>query len=331
MTPLRIVTNTDLPHSEEARVEYMGQGQNAAACLHAYRRMQDADIVLIHGLRRVYYFLCLVKWLRPRVKTRIVVLDFVYNKPQTFMQKAAHAVKKMLLQKIDAFYVYIKKTEFYQKTCNIPASKFVYIPFRPDNLQLLKKAQCEDHEMIFSGGRSRRDFNCLFDAVRDFTWPVKIVTVNENELKKHGTKIDISNIPECVEMIIQDGAPELFIDFLRRARLVVISLREDVKTQAGIAVCLMAMALKKCVVISHGIGITDVLPEGSAQLFEPGDSAALRNIIERLMKNAAERERVAARGCAYAQSLGTVRDFNKRIIQRLHSDFGNSTNSMNHV
>lgn len=254
-------------------------------------------------------------------RCRLVTLDLFLIQPENFKERFSRLIKILLLKKAYRFLVYSRNNEGYEIHYRIPGEKFVYVPYKVNALSLIQRTATTDDGYIFCGGKSRRDFNALFDAVRDNRLPVKIVTVDNRELQRHGSFLDEKEAPENVEIVRHDGTVEKFVEIMAGARMVVIPIKKDIITQAGIAVYLMAMALKKCVIISSGPGVDDVLPEGAAVIVPPGDVMALRCALERLYHNAAERERRAVAGYNYAASLKGIISMQDALENFIYDDF----------
>jgi hypothetical protein len=77
------------------------------------------------------------------------------------------------------------------------------------------------------------------------------------------------------------------------------------------------MALHKCVIISSGMGVSDVLTGDQAMIVPAGDVSALRQAIERAWTDDALRQRYADTGYAYAKDLGGEDDLRRRVLNAL--------------
>ena len=83
------------------------------------------------------------------------------------------------------------------------------------------------------------------------------------------------------------------VRLLRGARLVVLPMLRDRIRAAGISTYLNAMLLGKCVIISEGPGVSDVLSPEQAIFVPPEDPAALAGAIARAWEDRELRERTA--------------------------------------
>jgi len=173
---------------------------------------------------------------------------------------------------------------------------------------------------IFSGGKTRRDFDTLFAAVKGLPYPVKVATTSNRDIIPHGSFIDEETAPANVEVIRLDGTPEEFISMMASSRLVVLPITPEI-CGAGISVYLQAMALRKCVIISAGPGAEDVLTSGQAVIVPPSDPVALRASIERAFNDAEYHQQVAQSGYEWANSLGGDEQLFASILSHLHRDY----------
>jgi glycosyltransferase involved in cell wall biosynthesis len=221
------------------------------------------------------------------------------------------------LGRVARFLVYFRDSAVFERMLHLPSSKFHYIPFKVNGLELIRSASAHDGGYIFSGGRSRRDFATFFKAVGDLGYPVKLLTGEESDLVPHGSSLRDLTIPENVELLRSDASMEHFVQLLAGARIVVIPLLKNTRTQAGIGVYLQGMAARKCVIVSSGLGVSDVLTEGLAMIVPAGDADALRTAIKRAWEDAELRERYAAAAAGYALALGAEDHLRRSVLNAL--------------
>lgn len=277
-----------------------------------FRAAKKSDVLLMDFNLPDVLQVALLFALFGRPRCRLITLDLFLGKPQG----ASLALARWSAQYVDCFLVYFKSSEVFQRLLAAPARKFVYVPFKINGIEMVQRCRSDEKGYIFCGGRSRRDFRTLFEAVCDLQIPVKVVTSSEAEMRPHGSSLEGLAVPRNVEIIRRDSDQQFFIDSMSGATLVVLPLVKDSQTQAGIGVYIQAMALQKCVVISAGLGVSDVLTD-EVVIVEPGDAAQLRAEIERLWNDRALRSEYACRAARYAGSLGGPREFCSRIWELL--------------
>jgi glycosyltransferase involved in cell wall biosynthesis len=255
------------------------------------------------------FFLCII----PFHRCRITTIDFFAGRPRGWKMP----LTRWLLGSISRFVVYFRETSALERRFRIPRSKFQFVPFKINGLEAIRTTTPRDDGYIFCGGRSRRDFATLFAAVDGTGYPVKVIAGTAPELKANGTHLEGLRVPDNVEILTGDSSVECFLHWMAGARLVVIPILPDSLTQAGIGVYLQAMALRKCVIASSGLGISDVLKEGQAIIVPAGDAKALREAIQRAWQDRGIRERHAEAGYRYAFPLGGEDRLCRSVIEAL--------------
>jgi glycosyltransferase involved in cell wall biosynthesis len=256
--------------------------------------------------------LTLLSTLLPGKPCRLTTLDLFVGDPRGRKLQ----LTRWCLRHVDRLLVYFRDTVPFQELLDLPASKFHYIPFKINGIELIREMTPTDEGFIFCGGRSRRDFRTLFEAVRDLPWPVKVVTSEEAAMNPHASTMTDLIVPPNVEILRRDSDQRFFLDCMSRARLVVLPLVKGTLTQAGIGVYIQSMALRKCVIVSRGVGVSDVLTD-QAFMVTPGDSAELRSAIVRLWSDDTLRAVYAERGYNYATPLGGEDQLYRSILAAL--------------
>jgi glycosyltransferase involved in cell wall biosynthesis len=279
------------------------------------------DYIILNFTSFDILLLAFFKLIIPFNRCRLVTIDLLLTRPITLRERLLHPLKMLVLKKVHLFLVLMKNTNGYQNYFHLRPQQFRYLPYKINAFKLISITTVTDDKYIFCGGKSRRDFKSLFDAVRDLPYPVKIVTVSNQELAIHGSILDDSLIPANVEVIRHDGSVELFVKYLAAAHLVVIPIKKDILTQAGIAVYIMAMALKKCVIISSGPGVEDVLGYDKAIIVPPEDPIALKEVISRAYNDHEYRKQFELNGYNYAMSLGDEERLKESIISIISDDY----------
>jgi glycosyltransferase involved in cell wall biosynthesis len=272
-----------------------------------------ADHLVAHFQLVDVMFFSLFLTLIPFQRCRLTTLDFFIGRPNPRFLP----VIRFLLGRVTRFLVYFRDSSWFERLLRVPSSKFYYVPFKINAWELIENTPSTDEGYIFSGGRSRRDFATFFAAVRDLGYPVRLITGREADLAPHGSSLVGLAVPPNVEILNNDSDAGFFVESLAGARLVVLPLVPDSTTQAGIGVYLQAMAAGKCVIISDGLGVGDVLTGEEACIVPPGNVEALRSAIERLWNDDALRERYAQAGRRYAAPLGGEDELRRSVLQAL--------------
>jgi glycosyltransferase involved in cell wall biosynthesis len=267
-----------------------------------FRKIANSDVILINIGDKLLIQLCLLKIFFPFLHYKIISLDLILSKPNGVVDIQVN-LKKLILKKVDFFILYMRDVTGYVKHYGLNPEKIIYLPFKINGYPEILDKEIIDEKYIFTGGVSKRDYVSFFKAVESFPYNTKLL-VPPNELSSfHGTKIDYHNIPKNIEIIHDDGGHDSWVDYISRSRMVVLPIEKETISPSGISTYLVAMALKKCVIISEGPATRDLLPEGAAIIVPPADHASLGEAIARVYEDAELRESVAMKGYDYATSL----------------------------
>jgi|SRR5581483_8664062 len=272
-----------------------------------------SDHLILHFSLWDVLFFSVALFLIPFHHCKLTTLDFFVGDPSP----ARLPLLRWSVNRVDRLLVYFRDCSVFEARFGIDPSRFHYIPFKVNGIEIIERTPVSDQGYIFCGGRSRRDFATLFAAVEPLGLPLKLVTSSEKEMLPHGSSLAGVAIPSNVELCTEDSSPEFFIRTMAASRAVVIPIVKDATTQAGIGVYLQAMALRKCVIISGGLGVSDVLQPDQAVIVPAGDVAALRTAIEQVWNHASLRESYAEAGYRYAIALGGEDRLRESILRAL--------------
>jgi glycosyltransferase involved in cell wall biosynthesis len=278
----------------------------------SWSALRSDHLVIDFELWDVAFFAVLFAFLPGKRRCRLTTLDLFVGDPQ----RRALRFIRWYMRYVDRLLVYFRDSSHFERLLGIPPSKFRYIPFKINGLEYIRKLTPTEESYIFCGGRSHRDFRTLFEAVKDLPYPVKVVTSGEAEMNPHGSTMSGIVAPPNIEIIRRDSDQRFFLECMSRATLVVLPLVKDSQQQAGIGVYIQAMALRKCVIISYGLGVSDVLTD-QAVLVPPGDPSELRSAIVRLWSDDALRAAYAERARRYAMPLGGEDELYRSVLAAL--------------
>ena len=295
-------------------------GGGVRTVLRTFFRSFRYDYIVLNGMPWDLLLLCLFKMLMPFNPCRIVAIDVLFSQPRTWTERIKMRLRGLLLAQAHHIILYYKDTAALGRALGLPQRKFKFLPFKINQFDLVTSSTPTDGGYIFCGGKTRRDFKTLIDAVQTLDYPTKIVTTRNEDIIRHGSYLDEEmDLPPHVQVVRLDGSAAPFIEHMAASRLVVLPLIPDI-TGVGIGVYIMAMALKKCVVISAGPSVNGVLTDDLAIIVPAQDPAALRAAIVRAWTDNGLRTRVSSRAFAYARELGSDDKLGFNVATYLRDD-----------
>jgi len=282
---------------------------------------RQADFVLINSGGLNVYWLVVLFWALPFLKKPIIAVDIILRRPHTFKERLVARFKRILLKRVDHFIHYFKDLRGYEKLFGISPEKSSYVPFKANifgDPRVAQMAETEKEEYVFTAGWSLRDYDTFFEAVSQLDYPAAIPQPDFQCLKDHGSRFTwrLENLPCNLVLLEHDGiSKESWIRNLCKARVVVIPVLRDAICSRGISVYMDAMLLKKCVIISSGPGVSDVLSD-QAIVVPPENPVALARAIRKVWEDPVFRSKVALRGQQYAASLGGEPELLNRVLEQ---------------
>ena len=288
----------------EATSQYAGEQETFGDGLRLFFRSRGKDVlVLTGGTWRVVGF-CLMKLLWPFSPCKLVAVDFILSRPQGWKQTIVARLKGLLLRKVDRFILHFKDTSAYERIYGIPTSKCVFVPFK---VNYWEKMSPEDRssggeEYVFTAGRSYRDFPTFIEAMRRVDYPGLLLYEEAALLKRSATDVDLSNLPPNVAAKKNDGE-QSWVEYIRRAKIVVVPLLSSTMYAPGLSLYLMAMAMKKCVIVTEGLATRGMLTD-EAVIVAPKDPEAMAAAIARVWNDDVLRSKTAEAGRRYAERCG---------------------------
>jgi glycosyltransferase involved in cell wall biosynthesis len=169
---------------------------------------------------------------------------------------------------------------------------------------------------VFTGGRSRRDYETFCRALAGLPYRGRILTPEAAENAEHGTQLAGIEPPPNVEIVHDDGSNASWLEHLAGARLVVFCIGPETMSPSGVSAYLQAQALGKCVIVSECPSTRGILEhENQAILVPMRDPDRLRDAIRRAWEGDAYRRAVAERGRQYALGLGGEAELHQNVAR----------------
>jgi glycosyltransferase involved in cell wall biosynthesis len=163
--------------------------------------------------------------------------------------------------------------------------------------------------LICAVGQERRDYPTLVEAVNGLDVDVAIAAVSPWSTYRD------SAAGLVVPPNVTARGYDLFAlrQLYAQAAFVVVPL-EEADFQAGITTILEGMAMGKAVICTRTSGQTDTIVDGETGVYvPPGDAAALRAAIERLLADPAEAVRLGANGRAWVLEHAAIDAYVERL------------------
>ena len=293
------------------------------ASLRLFWKSFQADILILNVAESLLFKVCLLKYLFPWNRCLLISVDILLRRPITFPENIKCRIQRIFLRKVDAFILYFSDISRYSKYYGLRREKCIYIPFKVNQLQKIRSYLAEkdnignssDGDCVMAIGRSLRDLNTFISAMEQTKLPGVILRQSHSVMAEHGSLVPDRDLPINVTEEIHDGKQASFIRHIARARVVVIPRYWWDLKSTGISTYLMAMAMGKCVIISHGPGATELLKHDEAILVPPEDPDSLAEAIKKAWNDADFRKSIAKNGQGYALSLKDETRLLEDIIQ----------------
>ena len=313
-----IVTNiASFPRQWTARDGTAGRSELARTASEFLEHRDVANAVfLVNCDARLALELAAARAVSFKRRPSLIALDLVFlRKPTSIAERIASLAKRFLLRHVDYFLHYFRNVRPLYSAYGIDASRSGFVDFKANLWNARSDQPQPDGEYVLCFGRSLRDFDTFFEAVRRVGCPAAIAEPQFDSLHEHGSRftLPLSALPPNVRILPDDHTEASQIAAIRGAKIVVVPMVRGRLIAAGISTIVNAMALGKCVIATTGPGADDVFSNELLSV-PPEDPDALATAIERLWDDANLRRATAQAGWEYAQRCGSEQDFNRRVI-----------------
>ncbi len=308
--PIRILTNfrglgLSLMPEVPACFEYLNDDSKGIQFL---SRCLRSDLLILNTDPKRLMLACALKWVMPFARFKIVSVDLIVRTPKSLRGRVKTFIQKVLFKRVQRFVLYFKDLRGCERFYGIGADRAVFVPFKVNALNSIERRMSEGNlpagEYVMCAGRTMRDVKTFVAAMDQAGCPGMLHQQPKDMMAAHGTSTWEDDLPPNVKLVIDgSNSHEVFLDYVRKARLIVIPRFKDDIGPAGIATYLIAMAMNKCVIVSDGPGVGDVLTDEAA-IVPAEDAAQLARQIKLLWTDDAQRNEIASRGREYAKSLG---------------------------
>ena len=212
-----------------------------------------------------------------RVKKRfsLIVMTFIYKKKQGRLGDLYHSFMQFALNSkyIDKIIVYSQNEVNYYANLFCITEKFVFIPL---GIEKIVNTQTDKHllqqKYILSVGQSNRDYQFLYEALKDTVYRVKILA-------------GVIHLPATKNIEIHTNIfGKEMLHYLHHCFCVVIPLA-DTKISSGQLAALQAMQSGKPVIVTESDGIADYVVDGYNGMVIKKEKEALTGALHALYSN----------------------------------------------
>ncbi|MEO8919973.1 MAG: glycosyltransferase family 4 protein [Polyangiaceae bacterium] len=196
----------------------------------------------------------------------------------------------------------------------LPASKVERIYYHADQEFFKHDGRALEPDLICAAGQLLRDYDTLVEAVRGLPVRVQIAAGSpwiEKKLEPRGP------LPANVSW----GKLKRFElrELYARSALAVVPILQN-HYQTGIATILEMMSMGKCVIATKTHGQTDTIVDGVTGVYvPPGDPAAMRSTIARLLTNPEEARRIGQAARSFMEEQAGLDVFVRRVADAVRA------------
>jgi glycosyltransferase involved in cell wall biosynthesis len=286
-----------------------------------FRAARTADVVVLNIASIAVLKLCMLRWIMPWTRWKLVSVDILLARPVTARQKFMAWAKRVLLRRVDLFILYFHDLADYERYYGIGPARTRFVPFKSNSWEKLPPAAelSSDGEYIFTAGRTMRDLKTFVEAMRLVPYPAVLMHLKGENLDAHGTQVPIDSLPKNVSLLEHDGNRATWIERMRRAKIVVIPILPATISSSGIGTSIDAMAMRKCIVITDGQSTRGLITD-QAMVVPAQDPAAMAEAIKRGWEDAAFRATIGDRARQHAETLAGE-DRLHRDVARVTSEY----------
>jgi glycosyltransferase involved in cell wall biosynthesis len=276
----------------------------AIAC---FRRRKHYDVIFTdsEAVGMVYAALSLLVWRRPRH----VMIAHRLSPPKKVLVHQLLSLRR----RIDHVLVYATtQRDVAIKRLGYAPERVTVTPFMVDTAFWSSDAaprRDRERPLISAAGQELRDYPTLAEAARDLDADVVLAAASPWS-KRSNTAADLDIPPNVtVTSLPPDGLRQLYAD----SDVVAVPL-EETDFQAGITTILEAMSMRRAIVCTRTTGQTDTIVDEVTGLYvPPGDVAAMRTAIGRLLADAALRERLATAARRWVEEHADIEVYAQRL------------------
>jgi len=307
----KVIDFQDVDRSTDPFIKFIARtaGNSAAVAWLGFRERSNCDAYFTTGEDIGLPLSVLLKPTRARCSHTMIVHTLFPQKKQLLFKMAGvkNAFDRILLYSTSEERLAID-------TLGVPADRVERIYYHADEEFFHPDGRQTEPDLICAAGQLLRDYDCLVEAIKGLPVRLQIAAGSpwiERPLEPKRT------LPSNVTWG-RLGRYDLRELYARSALAVVPILQNHYQT--GIATILEMMAMGKCVIATRTHGQTDTIVDGETGVYvPPGDPAALRSAIERMLANPAEAARLGANARRFVEERAGLDLFVRKCVAAIKS------------
>ena len=306
-----VIDFKDVDSSRSPAVKFAARslGNSAAVGVLGFLARKRYDAFFTTGEDIGLPLAALIKTSRARCSHTMIAHTLLPAKKQAFFKFGRVG------NKIDRVLVYSTSEEqLATQELHLPPSKVVKLYYQADQEFFRPDGRAPEPGLICAAGQLLRDYDTLMTAVSGM--PVR-VQIAAGSPWIHHSLTPRGPLPDNVTW----GKLNRFElrDLYARSQLAVVPILQN-HYQTGIATILEMMAMGKCVIATKTFGQTDTIVDGVTGVYvPPGDPAALRNTLERLLANPEEAARIGQAARRFMEQEAGLDVFVRRVAESVRA------------
>jgi glycosyltransferase involved in cell wall biosynthesis len=238
----------------------------------------------------------------------LIVMTFIYKQKSGWKGRIYHSLIHFALTSkyIDKIIVFSQQeVNYYAGLFPDVQAKFVYIPLGIERItNTVKNEEWKKEKYLLSVGRSNRDYDFLYEAIKDTAFHLKIISNSFHDKPLDNIKLFNSVF-----------APEMF-DYMENCFCVVLPLSNP-KISSGQLVILQAMQLGKPIIVTESEGISDYITHGYNGLIIKKEKKALIETLTLLYSDKTLYRRLSENGRVEFEKKHTFKQLGENIANCL--------------
>jgi glycosyltransferase involved in cell wall biosynthesis len=294
-------------------------GRDVTLALACFRERRHRETLFTDSERVGLLLACLLRFTRRRGRARHAMIAHRLSAPSKLWLHRLMGLRRA----IDRVFVYAtSQQDVAVDILGYAPGQVVLTPFMVDTAfwapEAVDRSTARSRPMICAVGQELRDYVTLAKATRDVDVDVVIAAASPWSKRRDDTENLDPPTNVTVVRLDQFELRQLYAD----AAFTVVHV-VDTDFQAGITAILESMAMGRAVICTRTTGQTDTIRDGeTGRYVGPGDVAGLRAVIDSLLDDPRESDRIGAAGRRWAEEHADIEVYATRLataIATLHT------------